>query len=278
MPNFFPYLLLVVAAVSIMIYLLVRTKNGYAIVLSLSLSGLIFLFEYVILILLDSYQYMPKVLANPFLDSIMGAIVSNLFIVPVLAAAFVILRLRKMWAVAIALFLTGIEWLFLRLDIFEHHWWRLPYTTASVLILLGTAWLLDRKIAQGNRSFRFIFLFTFSFWWIDTSTFVLLLSGIRHYAAGVFEEPAKDDILLHVPYSFLKTLLIFSVIWFTRKIYWLIGALLVIFTSTFLLIRMEVLKLFIPEWLYFIIYAICCLLAVFVIYRTERWFRRRFNP
>lgn len=110
-------------------------------------------------------------------------------IVPVIATAFVVLRLRKMWAIAIALFLTGIEWLFLKLDIFDHHWWKLPYTTASVLILLGIARLLDNKISQGNRFFRYIILFSFSFWWIDTSTFALLLSGVRHYVAGVFEEP-----------------------------------------------------------------------------------------
>lgn len=275
MPHFIPYLLLLIFSILIMVYLLVRTRSYYTIILLLSLSGMIYLFEYVILVLFDAYHYKPMVLSNPFVDSTIGALISNLFIVPTIATTFVLLRLHKLWSIVFALFFTGIEWLFLRLGVFEHNWWRLPYTTVSILILLGIAWLLNKKAVQGNTVIRYIILFMFSFWLIDNLTFNLLLAGVRHYVLGVFEDPARDDSVLHVPYSLLKALLITSAIYWTRKIYWLIGAVILILASTICLIRLNVLQLYVHEWMYLLIYILCCLLCVIVIYWTIRWLKRQ---
>ena len=275
MPNYVPYLLLSIASICTTVTLLVRTKSPYTVILSVSLSGMIYFFEYVVLVVLNAYRYNVQLLDNPTLDSMIGAIVSNLFAVPTAAVVQVMLKLRLWWIFIFALIFTGIEWLFVHLGIFEHHWWRLHYTTAGISILLLIAVHLDRKIRQGSRFAQFFLLAAFSFCLVSSLEFALLLAGVRHYISGVFADSNQDDIIVYVPYALLKSLLLSSVIFWTGKRKWfgVAVSLIVILLSTLLLIRFKLLVPYIPEWQFILLYMACCLLSVSIIYGSTHWIR-----
>ncbi|MNP37294.1 hypothetical protein D3C76_1307360 [compost metagenome] len=96
--------------------------------LFLTYVGMIYVFEYVILVCLHSYTYYPHILSDPYMDSMMGAFISNFLTVPTVGLIMVIYRLRFRWTVIFAMLMIGIEWLFLKLGIYKHEWWRLSYS------------------------------------------------------------------------------------------------------------------------------------------------------
>jgi hypothetical protein len=70
---------------------------------------------------------MPGILPNE-VDNYLGAYVSDLFIIPasvVITCAFNLSWHTKILCVAI---LTGIDWWFTMIGVYEHHWWRSIYT------------------------------------------------------------------------------------------------------------------------------------------------------
>lgn len=272
MPYFFPYLLLTIAAVSTMGYLMIRTRSLYPFVLFLAFGGMIYLFEYFILILFRAYRYMPGVLEDPVYDSLLGASVSNLLTIPSIAAALLVLMLRKRWILFFALLLTGVEWLFLKRGIFEHYWWRLPYTTINIAFFLSLAMYWHKQLEKERGFFRFVTTLMFALCLIDTMAFLFLLSGMRGFDIHLLGNPSWDNMAVTLPYSLFQALLFTSAVYWTKQLYPLAIALAIVFWSHFWFLHIGFMKLFVDEWHYYPVYFPCYLFCVFLIYWTRRWF------
>ncbi|UJF32484.1 hypothetical protein [Paenibacillus hexagrammi] len=166
--NAICYVGLASLSVMLLVYVFIRKRNYASLLLFLAMIGFGYIVEYVIYVLLDSYRYYPKLLShNSYYDSSMGAIASNMLSLPSVATMIASFHMGWIPAIVSAIVFVGIEWGFLRLGIYEHHWWRLMYTGISLPFYFRFAVFLMNKIEKSARGFykeSFCFLFAVRCW------------------------------------------------------------------------------------------------------------------
>ncbi|WP_285716272.1 hypothetical protein [Pelosinus sp. IPA-1] len=98
------------------------------------ITGIIHPFE-VVVMLTDGYRYIPGIVLDPQTDSTIGAFISDLFIVPALAVVINALSLSWPFILGITAAFTGIDWLYVKIGVYEHYWWKSIYTGSGLIIL-----------------------------------------------------------------------------------------------------------------------------------------------
>lgn len=194
MPNYIPYLILTLISLTLLVSIMVRERQFGMIVLFLSYSGMVYVAEFFVMVWGNSYEYFPEVLGNRYYDNVAGAAVSNLLIIPALGMVVAVYRLKFRWFILFAASLAGVEWLFIRLHIYEPHWWKIPYTWAALIFFfyLTTFWL--NQLRKGIGFYRFVSLWMQAWGAIGTVMFILGAMGIRYYHFGFFENMYRDDV------------------------------------------------------------------------------------
>jgi len=274
MPNFIPYLLLTAVCAVALISLLIRKRDVWPLIVLLSFSGTIYVFEFFIMVLFDSYRYHPNIVKIPYYDNVVGALVSNFFAVPVAAVFVVVYRLRAPWILSLALAFGAIEWLFLRIGAFEHQWWRTPYTILALLIFFPVARLWLAELRRGRSPFTFVALQMLAWSIAGTTMFGFALSGVRLFQSGVFDDPYRDDIFLSSIYgSYLATILA-AAMYRSRSAWRGAAAFLLILTTNFALIRFGYLRIMLPMWQYWLLYSLCLLTILLLVAAAGRKLER----
>ncbi|WP_134685696.1 hypothetical protein [Brevibacillus migulae] len=273
MPNYIPYLLIILVCFSMFLWLIARTRSYQTVILYLTYVGMVYIFEYFVLVILDAYAYIPHFIANPYLDNMLGAFVSNFVIVPVLASLIAVLQLHVGWIIAISLLLCGIEWLFLQLGIYQLHWWKISYTFPGLLFFFWLTRLWYRKVMDGNRIYQYITFLMFTFTVVDSAVFLLLLSGIRQFQPGVYENMYRDDVFFSALYAFIKMLVLANSIYWSAKLRFAFIAIGAILVGQFSLIQAGILKLYVPYGTFLLIYLFACTLIICLLRYTRRFFR-----
>lgn len=193
--NSLCYLSLAFLSIILLIYVCYKKGIRKSLLLFLAMIGLGYMIEAVIYNFLGSYQYHPKLLKHDRIyDSNMGAIASNALALPVTATYIASFQKSWLWIVSFIGIFAGIEWLFLKLDIFTHHWWRIEYTSIGLPFYYLSAKFLHKKIAfplNGILHTLILFLIVGPF----TGTFHILpimLFSSRYYDFGWWDHPSKD--------------------------------------------------------------------------------------
>jgi hypothetical protein len=184
-------------AASLCLLCFVGFRKGWSrtLLLFLSMVGLGYIIEAVIYIFLSSYSYHPKLLGqDPYYDSNLGAIVSNTFSLP-MTAAFIAAYGIGWWGIlGFAGLFMGIEWLFLRLQLYTHHWWRLEYTGVGLLFYYTTSRFLYKHILHPKKSllhYVIVFLITGAIAGTLHISPIMFFSN-RSYTPGWFENPSHN--------------------------------------------------------------------------------------
>jgi hypothetical protein len=151
--------------------------------------------EAIIYNFLGSYSYDPNLIKwNESYDSNSGALASNAFALPVAATLIAVLGLGWRGTIGFALLFGAIEWLFLHLGIYEHHWWRTPYTMSGLLFYFGTAIWLYPKLTHPIRGWLHkVVLYALNSA-IAGSLHIapIMFFGVRSYHPGWFADVGKD--------------------------------------------------------------------------------------
>jgi hypothetical protein len=254
MPNAVPYLILVFLSAVTLIYIFLRTRAYITLVWFLSLSGMIYVFEFVILVLFDSYAYYPKLIDTPYLDNMFGALVSNFCAVPVTGITIITLRLRFYWFIAFALFFTGVEWLFIRLGIYEHHWWRLSYTFVFITFFFWISRFWANKTVDGSKLVRYLSMVLFCVSMCDTISYMMLLAGATNFHIGWFANPERDDIVVRFLFIVGTGIIVASTIYWTNALRWIIAAIAVVTAIQIVLYTTGIMRIYISLWLFYPIF------------------------
>ncbi|WP_160723897.1 hypothetical protein [Bacillus sp. USDA818B3_A] len=131
--NTAPFLALAFIHLGLFLLLLKRKRQKDIWILLLSNIGFAYLFEYPTLNLFNGYKYKPSIMKKRVFDSILGAIFSQAFYVPIAATFLTLLNKNWKWKINFSIFYYFIEKLFLRLHIYKVNWWKPIYT----LVLLN---------------------------------------------------------------------------------------------------------------------------------------------
>jgi len=129
-------------------------KNWRLLVLHLMVAGIIHPFE-VVVMLTGGYYYIPGIVPDPQVDSLIGAFVSDLLIVPASAVAINSFSLSWRFILGIAAIFTGIDWLYVKAGVYVHFWWKSIYTGIGIIILYAISMRLWLGLQEKQPSLVF---------------------------------------------------------------------------------------------------------------------------
>lgn len=266
MPNYVSYLVLTIFSITILTVIIVRKRQFSLTVLFLCFSGMVYIAEFFVMIIGNSYFYFPEVLTVKYYDHALGAIVSNLFTIPVLGVVAAVYQLRLRWLILFAVMLVGVEWLFEWFDIYHANWWRKEYTFISTMFffLLSRYWM--RALQLGNKWVRFLSLWMQGWGSAGTVMFIMSVATIRHYEFGFFDNVYRDDIFISAIMGMIIGLIFGAAIMFFRKLRWRLLAPVVGYGIDLPLYYLGVLVVEIPFWIYTIVYLV---LATLLLWWTQ---------
>ncbi|MFD1953036.1 hypothetical protein ACFSL6_02295 [Paenibacillus thailandensis] len=189
--------MLIAASIVLIAFSWRKCNNAKLIPFYICISGLIYIFELVSFVILDSYRYMPGIFKDLFYDSAIGAVVSNGFIVPSACVFIAVYNLSFLWILLISAGFMGVEQLFLHLDIFEHHWWKTIYTGIGLIVLFLIGKRLWRKMNEADLPYYFrliaLYIINVSLQGSVQFFYIVLFHQVE-YRPGWFEDPSRDNI------------------------------------------------------------------------------------
>ncbi|WP_419954492.1 hypothetical protein ACN6MT_01255 [Neobacillus niacini] len=194
--NSYWYVGLGILSTLLLIYVYQKTKDPRSLLLFLTMVGLGYIIETVIYNFGHSYQYYPKLIKHDsFYDSNMGAIASNALALPAAATFIATFRKNWLWILYFVSFFAGIEWLFLKLEIYKHNWWKIGYTTLGLLLvyfpLAKVCYRLFFQPLQGKLHSIFLYLIISPV--SATLQFIpVMFFSSRYYELGLFDTHSKD--------------------------------------------------------------------------------------
>jgi hypothetical protein len=197
MHNSYWYYALLVLSISLFCFILIKKRNTQSLYLLLTMIGGAFIIETIIYNFLGSYDYNPNFIKyNNFYDNNLGAFVSNAFSLPIAATLIATFGLNWIWIVLFSGLFVGIEWLFLKLHIYSHNWWRLAYTGLGLPFYFASAKIYYKWILQPSKGFKYFWILYLIIGSISASAHVLpiIFFSNRIYSLSWFENASRDSI------------------------------------------------------------------------------------
>ena len=243
------YIALVAASLLLLLYTYYQKKNHPVLYLLIAAIGFGYIIEGIIYNLLHSYEYYPHLLPNnPTYDSNLGAIASNVFVLPVVAVFIATFQKSKRWILFLSLLIIGIEWSFLKLGIYKHNWWRIEFTFFGLItvyfpmIKLLNRWLQDKQ--SGVRHYILLFLIISPI--LGTLHILpIMFFTIRSYHLGWYENVYQDTNAFAAIYYICSGLFITTLV----RLKWIISwakcliLIIVLYSISRLFISIGILKI-----------------------------------
>jgi hypothetical protein len=178
----------------------------------LATIGFGYIIEGFIYNLLHSYWYYPKFLKHDEIyDSNLGAIASNALVLPICATFIAVFNIKKWGTLLLTAIILGIEWLFLKLEIYSHNWWRLEFTALGLLfIYFPFAKRLYKHLQMPTSGLPlFIILFLIIGPFIGSLHILpIMFFDIRAYDLGWYQNLSEDTNAFAMIYYIASSLLV----------------------------------------------------------------------
>ena len=192
-----------------------KAANKKIFIFYLCMAGFVYYFEFLVLVVLKCYEYILGVFKDPYLDNILGANVSDGFIVPITTVFIAVFDLGIVWIAFIVLCFLGIEELFLYLQVYKHYWWKTIYTGLGLFIQFGLGKWIWQYIQFHSK--RFIVSFGVLYFANITiqATFLYYSSAIFniiYYRVSWFDEPTRGHIAFEALFAFVVSIFFASVV------------------------------------------------------------------
>jgi hypothetical protein len=238
MKNTIYYIILCIISTIFFVYALYKKRDNKLIALYFFMAGYTYFLEYFVLILFKGYSYYPKILKNEYFDNIAGAIVSDAFVIPMISTFIAAFKLNFKKRLFIAILITIIEIIFVRIKIYELHWWKHFYTFAGAIITFTFAQRLLSILQKTiNHTTRYVTLF-FANLYIQASIAFILVSILNLYFYNIqwFNNPFRSHVAFATLYIIFITVIFVSLVVFHLNRFWIgVGLLLPSITDIFLL-------------------------------------------
>lgn len=240
------YFSLIILSTLLFVFAMWRKRDIKLVILFLSTIGLIYLVEYFVLILFNSYVYNPGILHNQYYDNIMGAVVSNAFAIPMTAVFITAFRLNVIAKFAFVGALIGVEAFFVYKGIYHHIWWDYLYTGIGIFITFIITQKWYRLIINYplKKSVEFITLFFSNIAIQITIAFILYgIMGFYSYSIDWFSNPNRNTVAFSTLYLFILSFVFAGLIVIRSSFKWMIVAFLMMSVIDFVLLKMHILHL-----------------------------------
>lgn len=227
-------------------------------------TSLTWLGEFIVLGFFDSYAYKPGLFADPWAENLSAHLILNSTLWPGIAVLVVAYSLGSGWMLLISLAFVLVETLFLKMGLYEHHWWKSYMTACSVFIYLVLARIWFAKMTQiRGRSSRATIFYFICLVIIHAPIPLLLLWQKQYYDVGLADNLIRSSTIFILSYQMVEALFLVFFVCILSKWYWKLVPFLIAFGGQAALAAGNIL-IFQDNWnllyttlLYFIAVAIC---------------------
>ncbi|MCX7921979.1 MAG: hypothetical protein N3B21_08215 [Clostridia bacterium] len=233
MSNVMWYIGLAAISMGIAAYAIYMKRDTYKIstfiVFYIFASAITWIGEFIVLGLFNSYAYKTGLFQNPWAQNLLGHLFLNASMFPAAATVMVAYSLRYGYFALVAVIFVLIEYIFVKLGLYEQHWWRYYMSAINVVLflLITKKWFSKMNQERCGLTRTIIFYFV-AFLIIHIPTPILLLLGKQHYQLGLINNLARDFYLSSTIIAFTNHLIISSLVVFfvciLKKWYWKIAA------------------------------------------------------
>ncbi len=252
MQNLFWYIGLAVVGVVCAAYAIFMKRNVYKVstlvVFYLFSAGLSWLGEFIVLGIFNSYAYKTGLFANPWAQNLLGHLILNTSLYPAAATVMAAYSLRHGWVSLVAALFILIEYLFIKINLYEHHWWTYYMTVIAVIIYLSFSRIWFVKMIKNRQGLtRAVTFFFAGMLIIHTPAPLLLLLGKQHYQLDIVNNLIDNLYLSSIIITFSYHLIeVFLAVLFTcilKKWYWKVPLLIVPLVAQGIFAKMNILIL-----------------------------------
>lgn len=222
--------------------------------------------EFVVLGLFNSYAYKTGIYESPWAQNILGHLILNTTFYPgtaILVAAF---SLGYGGISLITIVYLLLEYLFLNLGIYEHHWWKYYMTGAAIIIyqIITKVWFIKLNTIKGG-VLRICTFYFVGFVILHFPIPIILLLSKQYYNVNWVEDLYLSSTMFIFIYQLIETLLLVFFVCILKKWYWKFAPFIIAFLGQSILVRLNIL-IFENGWnlLYtMLLYFIC--IATFIV-------------
>jgi hypothetical protein len=180
--------------------------------------------------------------------------------------------------VLISLAFVGVETLFMKFGLYEHHWWKSYMTAVSVFVylVLVKIWFVKMTQVRGRSSRAVIFYFV-SFVIIHLPIPLLLLLGKQYYNVNLTENMVRSSTIFILFYQLVEVLFLVFFVCILSRWYWKLVPFALAFIGQATLANMNILtfqdnwNLFYANLIYTICIAVCILIERYALITPIRW-------
>lgn len=225
MPGLFWYYALAIIGVIIAAFTIYQKRQTISIltfiVFYIFTTSITWLAEFVVLGLFNSYAYKPGVFKDLWAEDILGHLLTNSTLWPGTATLVSAYGLGYGWIISITIGYVLIEYLFLKLGIYEHHWWNFYLTAITVFLFLivSKTWfsIMNQK---RNGLPRWITFFFVAFVLIHLPFPLLSIYEKQHYMVGIFKDIYRSSAIFSLLYQLIESILLVYFVCVLKKWYW----------------------------------------------------------
>ncbi|MHB1391690.1 MAG: hypothetical protein ACYCYE_01165 [Clostridia bacterium] len=274
MSSLFWYISLAVIGVVIAAFAIYTKRHTYKIstlvLFCLFATCITWIGEYVVLGIFNSYAYKPGISTDPWAENLAGHLFLNSTMFPAAATLMVVHSYRYVGISLITAVFILAEYLFVKLGIYEHHWWRYYMSGINIVafLLISRKWFTNIKDARRKLPRLLTFYFV-GMLIIHTPNPFLLLLGKQYYSLELINNIVENRYLSSTLFSFSYHLIEASLLVFfvcvLDKWYWKLVPFVIAYVGQIILAKMNIL-IFMEGWklIYtIIIYTVC--LSIFIL-------------
>lgn len=226
--NKIPFIILLVIHTTMLGFSFYKSKNKKQLfTLLMSNIGFAYLLEYIVLNLFHAYTYKPKVLKKNFFDNILGAILSQGIFVPFTAVFTTALKIGWVGKLMVGVYFSLVELVFLKINVYKHHWWKTVYTLILIPIYLVISDWWNILLGKKNPFIRFISLFLMIM--VSEANLLFLFASSRKIRFGFGRFHTWREHFIIVPF-YAISLSFFSTLSFLKQNKWTSKLMVIVMT------------------------------------------------
>jgi hypothetical protein len=239
------YLALVVLSIMIIAITYWKSRNKLISVLLFAVAGLSYLIEYIILIWLKAYDYYPGFIQDKFADSLLGAIVSDLFSLPSTAVLIAVFQLNLGWIIAISGMFACVEMIFLQLGIYKHYWWKTYYTFISLIFYYTFIKKCFHWLNNPHGRILSIVTLILSLHFIKTQFSIILYELLKtgQYKIRWIEALGRPSYAISTPINLCDAISLTCLIVFRTRMIWKVATIVGLFALDIVLFMLHIIQI-----------------------------------
>ncbi len=212
MPNIFWYICLAVIGLGAAAYAIFAKRKVYKVstllVFYLFSASSTWIGEFIVLGIFNAYAYKTGVFKDIWAQNLLGHLILNTTLYPASAVVMVAYSLKYGWISLTAAFFVIVEYIFVKMGIYGHNWWKYYMTaiTAVIFLLIAHKWFykMNKKRYGLTRAVTFYFVAMII---LHTPAPILLLLGKQYYHIKIINDLAGDLYLSSIIIIFLYHLI-----------------------------------------------------------------------